>query len=102
MANLIKAYYTKKEIPKHIEFIPGDIIVFGKIENVIFVGEYLVEKLYIVDLNRDPRFITKKCPICNKFHINQTQFTNFLGKHWKKYKYKFFDLGLPITGKECN
>ena len=102
MANLIKAYYTKKEIPKHKEFIPGDIIVFGKIENVIFVGEYLVEKLYIVDLNRDPQLITKRCPICYTFHVNQIQFSNFLGKHWKKYKYKFFDLGLPITGKECN
>ena len=102
MANLITAYYTKSKIPKHIEYIPGDVIVFGKKKNVIFVGEYLVEELYIVDLNRDPRFITKLCPICNKFHINKTQFTNSLGKHWRKYKNRFFDLGLPITDKECN
>lgn len=101
MANLIKAYYTKSKIPKNIEFIPGDVIVFGKKINIIFMDEYIVEELYIVDLNRDPKFITKRCTICNNFHVNETQFTNSLGKHWRKYKSRFFDLGLPITSKEC-
>ena len=101
MANLITAYYTKSKIPKHIEYIPGDVIVFRKTKNSMFLDEYIVEELYIVDLNRDPKLITKRCTICNNFHVNETQFTNSLGKHWRKYKSRFFDLGLPITSKEC-
>ncbi len=101
MANLIKIYYTKKKIPTHIEFVPGDVVIFGKIQNIIFIGSESVEELYVVNLYRDPKFITKKCLICNRFHINRTQYINYLGNHWEKYKDRFFKLGLPITGNDC-
>ena len=101
MANLVTAYYTKTQIPKNKEFVPGDIIVFCKIKNVIFVGEHTVEELYIVDLYRNPMLIGKRCTICRKFHINPIQYINNLGNHWKKYKQRYFDLGLPLTDSEC-
>lgn len=102
MANLITAYYTNKKIPKNIEFVPGDIIVLSRIINELFIGNDIILELYIVDLNRDPMFISKRCTICERFHINKTQYKNYLGNHWKKYKYRYFyNLGLPITNKEC-
>ena len=102
MANLIKVYYTRKKIPTNIEFIPGDIIVFGRIENIVFIGEQTVEELYMVDLNREPIFISKRCTICGRFHINRIQYINYLGNHWEKYRKRYFyNLGLPLTGSEC-
>jgi len=102
MANLITAYYTKKNIPIHIEYVPGDIIVIAKLEHNIFVESHTYEELYIVNLNREPKLITKRCPLCEKFHISQVQYINYLGNHWEKYKNRFYDLGLPITNSSCN
>ncbi len=102
MANLITAYYTKTRIPKNIEFVPGDIIVLGKKENILFFGEHQLEELYIVDLYRIPMLIGKRCQICERFHINHTHYISYLGKHWKKYQQRYFDIGLPLTNNQCS
>ena len=101
MANLVKAYCTNYKIPKEKEFIPGDIIVFKKKINTCYRIK-IVEKLYIVNLNRDPIFISTKCQLCNRFHIKQIQYKNNLGNHWRKYREKYFyNLNLPFTNSEC-
>jgi hypothetical protein len=100
MANLVKTYYTEKKIPKNKEFIPGDIILFSK-TNTYVLDKSKIEELYIVNLNRNPHFITKKCTICDKFHINELKYKNHLGNHWRKYRSKYIDLNLPITNSEC-
>lgn len=102
MANLVKAYHTYKDIPKNKEFVPGDIIVYKQQNNNFFLEKEIIEKLYIVNLDRQPIYVTRNCLICNKFHINKIQYINCLGKHWKKYREKYYyNLGLPFTGSQC-
>ena len=98
MANLVKAYLTRKGIPKNKEFIPGDIIVFEKTNSNLFFGDKITEELYILDLKRKIRYLTKKDIEERNFAIDDNMLKKHLGKHWEKYKLSYYyNLKIPFN-----
>lgn len=97
MANLIKAYFTRRGIPRNKDFIPGDVIVFERTNKRFLFEDEIFEELYIFDLNKKVRFISRKCQETNKFKIKDESLKMYLGKHWEKYKISYiYTLKIPF------
>ena len=99
MANLITAYYTKNNITNGNKFLPGDVIVREKKSNYCLFGENSYVLLYIVDLKKEINYVTYMSEESNRFHVSDEILKSLLGRHWEKYKIRYFNLGLPIEFK---
>jgi hypothetical protein len=99
MANLINCYYYQN--PEHIHkfnnrnVIPGDLVIKLYIEAEI-ISHDTIEEIWIVDLEKNMHKLDK-CENCYYFHITENEFNNYLGRHWKKYKKRYFDLGCAFS-----
>ena len=95
MVNLITIYYTEKLV-KNKNHIPGSVIIICDFHNKIIISSKIMKDIYIVDLKRNLIYIGEMCINCYNFHIYDNKLQQILGKHWGKYKHRFFELGVPI------
>ena len=99
MANLINCYYYKN--PDHIHkfnsinLIPGDLVIKLYIEENIICNDTM-EEIWVVDLSKNMHKI-EKCHICEYFHLEENHLKIFLGRHWEKYKKRYYDLGCAFN-----
>lgn len=96
MANLITAYYTKNNITNGNKFLPGDVIVRERKYNYCLFGEVSDVLLYIVDLKKEINYVTSMSEKSNRFHVSNEILKSLLGRHWEKYKIRYYNLGIPI------
>lgn len=101
MANLINCYYYQNVDHFHkfnnINLIPGDLVIKLRIEAKIICND-TIEEIWIVDLRKNMHKI-EKCHICEYFHLGESHLKIFLGRHWEKYKKRYFELGCAFNHK---
>jgi len=102
MANLVTWYLSKTGIiNRKKKFIRGDIIEYIYDDTYCF-QKYKIYKLHLV--NKKNNFIEfKRCKKCNKYHISDKEFQEYLGIHWMKYKQRYWELKISINfDNNCN